>query len=111
MPTEALALTDDYGNTALTVAAIIGNTEAASILVKKNPSLLHIRNNRGLLPIMRAASNAHKSTLEFLLDVHKQDVGPCSLQGHAGVELLISIIDSGFFGEFLLFNILFFLIV
>ncbi|KAM7473579.1 hypothetical protein LguiB_020822 [Lonicera macranthoides] len=97
MPTEALALTDDYGNNALTVAAIIGNKEAASILVKKNPSLLHMRNNKGLLPIMRAASNAHKSTLVFLLGVHKEDVGPCSLKGQAGVELLISIIDSGFF--------------
>ncbi|KAM7473577.1 hypothetical protein LguiB_020820 [Lonicera macranthoides] len=97
MPTEALALTDDYGNTALNVSAMLGNKEAASILVKKNPSLLHMRNNRGLLPITRAASNAHKSTLVFLLGVHKEDVDPCSLQGQAGVELLISTIDSGFF--------------
>ncbi|CAK9138513.1 unnamed protein product [Ilex paraguariensis] len=97
MPTDALALRDDYGNTALNVAAVVGNTEAAVILVKKNPALLHIRNNTGFLPVHRAGLNAHRDTLLYLLTIHKDDIEPGPLADQSGVQLLVSVIDSGFF--------------
>lgn len=100
MPTDALAMQDEYGNTALNIAALVGNTQAAIILVKKNRSLLHIRHSIGYLPVHRAALNAHKDTLVYLLACHyKDDIDPRSLAGGYGVELLVSVIDSGFFGE------------
>ncbi|KAK3009666.1 hypothetical protein RJ639_013842 [Escallonia herrerae] len=98
MPSEALALYDDYGNTPLNVAALVGNTEASVILMRKNPALLHMGNNRGWLPVHRAALNAHRNTLLYLLAAHKDNMDSKSLADQSGVELLVSVIDSGFFG-------------
>ncbi|KAK3022807.1 hypothetical protein RJ639_047056 [Escallonia herrerae] len=97
MPSEALALYDDYGNTPLNVAALVGNTEAAVILMRKNPALLYMGNNRGWLPVHRAALNAHRNTLQYFLAAHKDNMDSKSLADQSGVELLVSVIDSGFF--------------
>ncbi|KAK2995707.1 hypothetical protein RJ640_020173 [Escallonia rubra] len=97
IPNEALALYDDYGNTPLHVAALVGNTETAIILMRKNPALLHMGNNRGWLPVHRAALNAHRNTLLYLLAAHKDNMDSKSLADQSSVELLVSVTDSGFF--------------
>ena len=109
MPPEALALCDELGNTALNVAALVGNTEAAIILVKKNPALLHIRNNRGWLPVHRAALNAHRDTLLYLMASHKEDLvlESLSLTDQSGVELLVDVIDSGFYGKLYFYAVMY----
>ncbi|CAI9766581.1 unnamed protein product [Fraxinus pennsylvanica] len=48
---DLLAETDDFGNTALHLAAKVGLVEDAKILVKKDPKLLNCENKDGLLPI------------------------------------------------------------
>ncbi|XP_057768184.1 ankyrin repeat-containing protein At5g02620-like isoform X2 [Salvia miltiorrhiza] len=69
MPVEALALKDSVGETALHNAATVGNTEAARALVKKNPDLLHMLSNSNRLPVLEAAINCQKETLEYLIDI------------------------------------------
>ncbi|XP_073156783.1 uncharacterized protein [Henckelia pumila] len=73
MPDEAI-LSKSRGNTALHVAAMAGNKEAAMMLVNKNPDLLYITNESNMLPIHLAARNSHKDTLMYLIHVSKKDV-------------------------------------
>lgn len=99
MPIEALALGDVDGNTALHIAALVGNTEAAIIMLEKNPALIHIRHYGGRLPVHRAAICARKDTLRHLLDTHyKVDntTDPGFLAGQSGVLLLVRVIESRF---------------
>ncbi|KAF5956400.1 hypothetical protein HYC85_003625 [Camellia sinensis] len=111
MPVEALELTDCEGHTALNTAAWFGNTEAAKILVAKHSDLLYIRNKKDWLPLYRAAQSAHKDTLSYLLMVTKPDCKTkkpiendlehmAPFEDDSGVELLVRVIASGFYGEF-----------
>nr|XP_043633280.1 uncharacterized protein LOC122604452 [Erigeron canadensis] len=52
-------------------AAIVGNTEAAKILVEKNPSLLFIVDGQGYLPIARAIYSYKTSTSLYLFEACK----------------------------------------
>ncbi|KAD6454929.1 hypothetical protein E3N88_09635 [Mikania micrantha] len=56
------------GSTLLHVAAIVGNTEAAKMLVKRNQDLLYEKDNEGQTPVDRALSNMHTDTYIYLLD-------------------------------------------
>ncbi|KAK3019744.1 hypothetical protein RJ639_004445, partial [Escallonia herrerae] len=99
IPPEALLLQSMSGNTALSYAARVGNTKAATALVEKNPSSLYIRTRDMRLPLHLAAEYAHKDTLLYLLRVTKEDVGPTPpFDGQSGVELLVHVITSGYFG-------------
>ncbi|GMP36916.1 hypothetical protein CsSME_00008852 [Camellia sinensis var. sinensis] len=111
MPVEALEQNDIAGYTALNIAAQFGNTDAAKILVAKHSDLLYIRNKNDWLPLHRAARSAHKDTLSYLLMVTKPDrktkkpiendlehMAP--FEDDSGVELLVLVIASGFYGEF-----------
>ncbi|KAF7112793.1 hypothetical protein RHSIM_RhsimUnG0192800 [Rhododendron simsii] len=78
MPVEALALTNKVGNTPLHLAATVGNTKAAAMLVGKHPPLLYIGASGDLprsymLPIHFAALFGWKDTLLCLLDVISDD--------------------------------------
>ncbi|CAH1449299.1 unnamed protein product [Lactuca virosa] len=55
------------GNTALHIAAIVSNTKAASLLVKKNRRLLEITDHKGEIPLDKAYENMHLDTIEYLL--------------------------------------------
>ncbi|KAH6761629.1 hypothetical protein C2S52_019062 [Perilla frutescens var. hirtella] len=97
MPRHALALKDSYGETALHNAAMIGNTEAARVLVDKNTELLYIINKDSELPILRAALNCQKETLEYLISVTEPGMENSPFKGQSGVDLLLAVITSGFF--------------
>ncbi|KAL4568169.1 hypothetical protein LXL04_023775 [Taraxacum kok-saghyz] len=55
--TELLDLRNSDGSTLLHVAAIVGNTQAADILVGRNPELLFAKDNEGHIPLAIALSN------------------------------------------------------
>ncbi|XP_042001676.1 protein ACCELERATED CELL DEATH 6-like [Salvia splendens] len=96
MPPEALAFKASYGETALHIAAMVGNSVAASALVGKNPNLLYIMNDDNDLPVYRAAANCQKKTLEYLISQHETNTGhhPSIFLGQIGISALIAIIAS-----------------
>ncbi|KAJ9566725.1 hypothetical protein OSB04_002691 [Centaurea solstitialis] len=69
MSKKDLEVKNVTGNTALSMAAIVGNTAAAKILVRKNPGLLYISNEQRYLPVHEAARCAHKNILLYLRQV------------------------------------------
>ncbi|KAI8555826.1 hypothetical protein RHMOL_Rhmol05G0204200 [Rhododendron molle] len=73
MPAEALTRPDRLCNTALHVAANVGNTRASVVFVQKNPDLLYIRSHLHMLPLHCAALYACKDALLFLLNVTGDD--------------------------------------
>ncbi|KAI3805449.1 hypothetical protein L1987_27842 [Smallanthus sonchifolius] len=56
------------GSTVLHIAAIVGNIEAAELLVNKNETLLHILDNKGQTPLDKAYENMHLDTIAYLLE-------------------------------------------
>ncbi|XP_057248734.1 ankyrin repeat-containing protein NPR4 isoform X2 [Beta vulgaris subsp. vulgaris] len=96
MSPEELALTDQNGETALSMAAIVGNTEAAELLVSKNPDLPNIASKSGF-PLHWAAQYGQKPMLLYLLDITRKDMDPSPFSGESGVKLLISIITAEFY--------------
>lgn len=98
MSPEDLALTDQNGETALTVAAVVGNIEAAKLLVNNNPDLPNISGKSGL-PIHRAAEYGQEAMILYLLDVTRPDIESSPFAGESGGKLLIHIITAEFFGK------------
>uniref|UniRef100_A0A7N0UYZ3 PGG domain-containing protein n=2 Tax=Kalanchoe fedtschenkoi TaxID=63787 RepID=A0A7N0UYZ3_KALFE len=84
----SLELRDRYGQTPLIVAPIIGNTEAAKLLVHSNPDLLYLGDNNGLLPIHIAAQYGQKDVLLFLLNVTCDNLTSCPYDPKSGAQLL-----------------------
>lgn len=99
MENEALLLKNGAGNNALHVAAIVGNTEAAQLLVKKYSDLLYTYGENEKLPVHLAALYSHKDTLEYLISVSEQDVENSPIVGRLGASLLNITIASGFIGN------------
>ncbi|KAI3447205.1 hypothetical protein Pfo_003870 [Paulownia fortunei] len=95
MPDEAIAQSNSAGDTALHIAAAVGNTAAATILVNRMPRLLSISNNNyNDFPVQKAAIFAHKETLQYLISVTKDQT---PYEGMTGLRLLLSVIDAEFF--------------
>ncbi|XP_058191698.1 uncharacterized protein LOC131308721 isoform X2 [Rhododendron vialii] len=98
IPAEALpALTDDGGRTALHIAAWVGNTEAARVLVQQHPRLLYVRDNTNWLPIHRAAINARRDTLSYLLTVTENDPVSLPFSNVSGAQFIIAVITSNLY--------------
>ncbi|GKC27137.1 trichome birefringence-like protein 14 [Tanacetum coccineum] len=92
-----LMLTDGlYGSTLLHVAAIVGNTDAAKILVEINHDLLFPKDKEGQTPLSRALSNMHTDTYLYLLNpTNTRDIKLDNLfVGTSGDELLINAISA-----------------
>ena len=98
MSPEDLALIDQNGETALTVAAVVGNVKAAKLLVNKNPDLPNISGKQGL-PVLRAANYGQEEMVKYLLAVTRGDIEPSPFAGESGAELLIAISTAEFFGK------------
>ncbi|CAI9262260.1 unnamed protein product [Lactuca saligna] len=61
------------GSTALHIAAIVGNTEGAKLLIKRNKNLLATEDNKHETPLHKAFENMHLDTVEYLLKATKKD--------------------------------------
>ncbi|KAL0345027.1 UNVERIFIED_CONTAM: hypothetical protein Sradi_4334000 [Sesamum radiatum] len=97
MPDDSLAVKDVIEDTALSVAAAVGNIAAATILVERMPDLLYIPNFVGNFPVQIAALYAQRDMLKYLISVTKDDFGQNPYAGSAGLILLIHVIDAEFF--------------
>ncbi|EOY30271.1 Ankyrin repeat-containing-like protein [Theobroma cacao] len=97
MSPEDLEIANQSKVTALTIAAAIGNTDAAKLLVSINPNLPHIQDGDEGFPVHRAAQSGHKETLVYLLKVTRDDVQPSPFENNSGVWLLRQIIFVGFY--------------
>ncbi|XP_059664233.1 uncharacterized protein LOC132310007 [Cornus florida] len=100
IPTEALVIKNYLGKTALHVAAQVGNTEAAIILVENNRAALLIRNNAKHFPVHHAALYEQKDTLAYLISETKNILVGDDFANQCGVFLLIYVIESEFIGEY-----------
>lgn len=100
MHPKELEMVDRHGQTPLMVAAIIGNIEAATMLVRKNSDLLYIADTDGCLPIHRAAQYGQKDILLYLLKVTVRDDPSYPYVAVSGAKLLTHIMEAGFYGKF-----------
>ncbi|KAL8239945.1 hypothetical protein R6Q59_016512 [Mikania micrantha] len=64
----SLDMQNSEGSTPLHVAAIVGNTEAAKMLVERDQNLLYAQDHESQTPLDRALSNMHTDTYIYLLD-------------------------------------------
>ncbi|KAD4179779.1 hypothetical protein E3N88_28370 [Mikania micrantha] len=55
------------GSTVLHIAAIVGNTDVAKLLLKEDINLLHIKDNLGKKPLLKAYENMRLETAYLLL--------------------------------------------
>ncbi|KAL8224629.1 hypothetical protein R6Q59_000278 [Mikania micrantha] len=65
---QPLDMRNSEGSTLLHVAAVVGNIEAAKMLVERNPKMLFEKDKEGQTPLNRALSNMHTDTYTHLLD-------------------------------------------
>ncbi|KAJ8756166.1 hypothetical protein K2173_024713 [Erythroxylum novogranatense] len=96
MSKEDVETRDKGEATALHCAAVVGYTEAAKILVEKNPRLTQLRDSDNETPLHWAADYAKKSTARYLLSVTR-DEHPSPFTGEIGATLLSYLIDADFY--------------
>ncbi|XP_026412599.1 uncharacterized protein LOC113308343 isoform X1 [Papaver somniferum] len=100
-PTAVAYRSTECGDTALHTAGFYyGRTEAAKLMVNKNPTLTQIRNKEGLVPLEYALhylTIGQKEIVEYLYSV-TQDIDPSPFVGHDGARLLCTAIDANFYG-------------
>ncbi|KAK9073671.1 hypothetical protein SSX86_006265 [Deinandra increscens subsp. villosa] len=96
------------GSTLLHVAAIVGNTEAAELLVEKNEYLLFTKDKEGHTPLARALLNMHTDTYKYLLSstTNTDDIERATdlFQGTSGDDLLVNAISSKYYDLALLLS-------
>ncbi|GKF74469.1 ankyrin repeat-containing domain-containing LTR copia-type protein, partial [Tanacetum coccineum] len=93
---DVVATRNSDGSTALHIAAIVRNTYAADLLIKKNKHCLRFKDEKGEEPLHKAYENMHLDTIGYLLkviedggksDLHIFSVEECD--GKIGVDLLV----------------------
>ncbi|CAK9138516.1 unnamed protein product [Ilex paraguariensis] len=93
-----LRLLNGNGDTALSVAAMVGNTPAAKLFMKRDPQWALIVNKDGRLPITEAARFGHKKMILLLLRFIED--GMTESSGDKPVYSLLNLlIIAGFYGE------------
>ncbi|KAF8377153.1 hypothetical protein HHK36_030526 [Tetracentron sinense] len=77
MPRKSLELRNTAGVTALHLAALSGITKIAEVIVKKNETLLGIRTNQDMIPVVMASSCGHKHMVRYLYSLTpKEELNP-----------------------------------
>nr|XP_043637810.1 uncharacterized protein LOC122608792 [Erigeron canadensis] len=102
--TSLPTLVNIYGYTTLHYAATVGNTDAAKMLVDKNPLLLFVANKDDELPLLTALRNYQEETFLYLLQETKLHIGVISqndscqnpFEGKQGSLLLCGAIGRGY---------------
>ncbi|OMO67190.1 hypothetical protein CCACVL1_20718 [Corchorus capsularis] len=97
MTAADLALQDDNRETSLSIAATVGNLEAAKLMVEKNPELPNIRDKESAVPLHRAVQYHHKDIVLYLLRVTSDDIQPSPYAGESGVTILLLLVMVGFY--------------
>ncbi|KAM7261960.1 hypothetical protein ACFE04_021037 [Oxalis oulophora] len=89
-----LSLQNSDGDTALSVAAIVGNLRAAKEIVQKHESLTGTANNAERVPLLEAARHGHKDMVLYLLPYGQTLL---ALDKKAGVLFINFLITACFF--------------
>ena len=100
MSAEDLEITNEFGNTALSLAAINGSTKLAKIMVNKNPKLVTIENDQnidGHIPVIVAALYNRKHMVHYLYDKTPIDILSPE-KGDRGATLLHCLITAEIYG-------------
>ncbi|KAK3038015.1 hypothetical protein RJ639_029966 [Escallonia herrerae] len=92
-----VALTEMTGSTALHIAAVVGNIEAARLLVEKDPKLPKVRDGYKTLPIHRAADYGRRELVRYLFTVTEDNPEQNPFEGESGGKFLRSLIWSGLY--------------
>lgn len=67
MSDDQVRLRNNDGNNVLGVAAIVGNVEAAKMIMGRLPELIDVKNNNNYVPLIEAARHGHKKMVKYLL--------------------------------------------
>ncbi|CAL5363366.1 unnamed protein product [Camellia sinensis] len=97
MEPEDLANRDVEGQTALLIAAGVGNIEATKLLVEKNPTLSNVDDFDGEIALQCAARHGNREVVLYLLDATKQDQQLQPFEDKLGAELLCDLSSSGLY--------------
>ena len=96
---SVLALRDMHGDNPLHAAAVMGNYEAAEMLVTRYPDLLYHSDCVDRFPHHLAACCGHKNILQLLISKTNHNHLNNPFAGDAGCDLLDLMICADFFGE------------
>ncbi|XP_076904135.1 uncharacterized protein LOC143559443 [Bidens hawaiensis] len=91
---QVLKKRDFDGSTALDIAAIVGNKQAANLLVKKNKMLLRIEDDKGEQPLHKAYEYMHLDTIGYLLKAVNDDNDIMLQYSKFVVDFLVSAISA-----------------
>ncbi|XP_031252939.1 uncharacterized protein LOC116110866, partial [Pistacia vera] len=103
MSADQVTVKNNDGNTVLSVAAIVGNQEAAEMILKKdekNLSLVDELNFSGRMPLIEAARHGQKKMITYLLQFsgkYLAFVTGTKIQYSSGVSFINSLITAGFY--------------
>jgi len=92
--TQLKDLINSEGSTPLHVAAIVGNTEAAEILIRREADLLLARDYMNQTPLAIALSNTDSKMSKFLLAKNTDRENASQFADRGGDELLATLISS-----------------
>ncbi|XVF29541.1 hypothetical protein REPUB_Repub15cG0130300 [Reevesia pubescens] len=97
---NSLGKTDYQHDTALSIAAYVGNTKAAKMMARKNPELLMRFNYSGDSPFHAAARFGHEETIRCLLSVAQttQIDDQSFFSGDNGATIVQYLISANLFG-------------
>lgn len=100
MSADDLEITNEFGSTVLSLAAISGCTKLAKAIVNKNPKLVTISNDQhidGAIPVIVASLYNRKDMVHYLYKV--TPIGELSPErGHYGSTLLHCLISAEIYG-------------
>ncbi|KAK2986176.1 hypothetical protein RJ640_006211 [Escallonia rubra] len=84
-----VALTEKTGSTALHIAAVVGNIEAARLLVEKDPKLPKVRDVYKRLPIHRAAEYGRREMALYSFTVTEEYPEQNPFEGESDIALYL----------------------
>lgn len=97
---QMLRIRDMSGYSALHYAGLVGNTQAARLLIDIDPEMAQMPNSIGWTALTMAALCRQKQTVGYLLEVTKDVIneeGISPYRGHLGADLLHYTIHSDFY--------------
>ncbi|XP_058104261.1 ankyrin repeat-containing protein At5g02620-like isoform X6 [Magnolia sinica] len=98
LPERVRVAKNNGGNTSLHEAARAGNTEIATVILKKDEGLITSRNSCGETPVFCAATHGKKEMLNFLVSVAKNVVHEVMVRRNDGATILHAATLGGFYG-------------
>lgn len=94
---DIMLIANASGNTALHLAAALGDLLACKAMVSKNPDLLASRNQKGETPLFLAARHGKREAFLYLHSLGKEDL---QVRRNNGDTILHAAISGEYFSKF-----------